>query len=237
MGKRANEQGVVQALSNIGIRVLGSGKFLTFRSFCFIILGMTAYLITVIVTAIVSAAVTAVLAEKVVKLILRQIKLYHSINLVELKTRKIMYWASAVVVGFMIFYCIMQMSDPAAPVVDEFNKLFGVGRLHTNIALMFVLIVMLAAEAFIVTLGVSKNAVVDRGVYTNFDMLDWHQVRDYIIDEERGVLVLSADKATFSTLRNLTTPFKVAKSDIQKLKFILNKNKNKFSDFDSSVSE
>ncbi|MCX4314483.1 MAG: hypothetical protein OSJ83_11625, partial [Clostridia bacterium] len=68
-----------------------------------------------------------------------------------------------------------------------------------------------------------------------FDMLDWHHVRDYIIDEERGMLMLSADKNTFSTLRNLTTPFRVAKTDIQKLKFILNKNKNKFSDFGSPI--
>ena len=125
-------------------------------------------------------------------------KLYHSITLVELKTRKIFYWVFAVIIGFLIFYTVMQMADPAAPSVTEFNKIFGVGRLHTNIALMFALIVLIASEAFIITLGVSKNAVVDKGVYTNFDMLDWHQVRDYIIDEERGILVLSSDKATFS---------------------------------------
>ena len=196
---------------------------------------MAGYLATVIITAIVTCAVTAALIEKLVKLIMRQIKLYHSINLVELKTRKVMYWVFAVIVGFLIFYCIMQMSDPSAPIVLEFARLFGVNRLHANIALMFVLIVMIAAEAFIIMLGISKNAVVDKGVYTNFDMLDWHQVRDYIIDEERGTLVLSSDKGTFSTLRNITTPFRVAKDDIQKLKFILNKNKNKFSEFDAQL--
>ena len=73
----------------------------------------------------------------------------------------------------------------------------------------------------------------DKGVYTGFDVLDWHQVRDYIIDEERGILELSSDKATFSTLKHLTTPFRVKKTDVAKLKFILNKNKNKFSGFDS----
>ena len=196
---------------------------------------MVGYLITVIITAIVSCAVSAVLIEKSVKLILRQIELYHSIVLVELKTRKLIYWIFAVVVGFLIFYTVMQMADAEAPSVTEFNELFGVGRVHTNIALMFVLIVMISAEAFMIMLGISRNAVVDKGVYTNFDMLDWHHVRDYIIDEERGMLMLSADKNTFSTLRNLTTPFRVAKTDIQKLKFILNKNKNKFSDFGSPI--
>ena len=168
---------------------------------------MTRYLVTVIVTAIIACGCSAVLIEKSVKLIIRQIKLYHSITLVELKTRKIFYWVFAVIIGFLIFYTVMQMADPAAPSVTEFNKIFGVGRLHTNIALMFALIVLIASEAFIITLGVSKNAVVDKGVYTNFDMLDWHQVRDYIIDEEQGILVLSSDKNTFSTLRRLTTPF------------------------------
>lgn len=205
---------------------------MTIGGICYIIIGMTGYLVTVTVTAIIACGCSAVLIEKTVKLILRQIKLYHSITLVELKTRKAFYWAFAVIIGFLIFYTVMQMADPAAPCVTEFRAVFGVGRLHTNIALMFALIVMIAAEAFIITLGVGKNAVVDKGVYTNFDMLDWHQVRDYIIDEENGVLVLSSDKSTFSTLRRLTTPFKVAKSDVQKLKFILNKNKNKFSEFE-----
>ena len=97
---------------------------------------------------------------------------------------------------------------------------------------MFALIVMIAAETFIITLAVSRNAVVDKGIYTGFGMLDWHQVRDYIIDEERGILVLSSDRNTFSTLEHLTTPFRVRKDEVQKLKFILNKNKNKFSEFE-----
>lgn len=197
---------------------------------------MAQYLAIVIVTAIASTVVAVALGVMIVKIILRQIKLYHSINLVELKTNKIIYWICAVIIGFSAFYLIMQMADGSSPVVEEFKKLFGVGRTQTNVALMFVLIVMIVAEGFIVLLGISKSAVVDRGVYTNFGVLDWHQVRDYIIDEERGVLILSSDKGTFSTLSNLTPPFKVAKRDIQKLKFILNKNKNKFSDFDASAS-
>ena len=198
---------------------------------------MTLYLITVIITAIIAVSVAAALIEKTVRLIVMQVRLYHSINLVELKTRKIMYWIFAVVVGFLIFYLVMQMADAHSPSVEEFYSLFGVGRLHTNIALMFVLIVMIAAEAFIVMLGISRNAVVDKGVYTNFGMIDWHRVRDYIIDEERGILMLSSDKGTFSTLKNLTTPFRVNKKAVPKLKFILNKNKNKFSDFERHIHD
>lgn len=194
---------------------------------------MFGYLVTVIITAIVCVTASAVLIEKTVKLILRQIKLYHSITLVTLKTRKVIYWIFALVLGFLIFYTVMQMADFNSPCVQEFHRLFGVERLQANIALMFVLAVMIAAEAFIVGLGLSKNAVVDKGVYTNFDMLDWHQVRDYIIDENRGVLVLSTDKNTFATIRHITTPFRISVGDVQKLKFILNKNKNKFSEFET----
>lgn len=162
---------------------------------------------------------------------MRQYKLYHSINLVELKTSKYVYWIFVVIVGFVMFYLIMQMADAEAPCVAAFYELFGVGRTKTNITLMFVLIVLIAAECFIITLGLSKNGVVDKGVYSNFGMLDWHHVRDYVIDEEHCTLVLSSDRRTFQTLNGLTPPFKVKKTDIPKLKFILNKNKNKFSGF------
>lgn len=188
-----------------------------------------------VITAAVCLTAVAVLVRRTVKLIMRQIKLSHSITLVELKTRKIMYWIFAAVIGFLIFYVIMQMADADAPTVTDFSALFGSDRLQANLALMFVLIALVAAETFIVMLGLSKNAVVDKGIYTDFDMLDWHQVRDYVIDEDKGVLVLSSDKNTFSTLRHLTTPFKVAQGDVQKLKFILNKNKNKFSEFDTGI--
>ncbi|MCM1367978.1 MAG: hypothetical protein NC184_04125 [Roseburia sp.] len=197
-------------------------------------MGFNGYLATVIIVAVIALSATAVLIEKSVKLISRQIKLYHSINLVELKTGKAVYWTFSVIIGFLIFYIIMQMADAEAPSVAEFNRLFGVGRTPANIALMFALILMIAAEFFIVLLGISKNAVVDKGIYSGLGMLDWHQVRDYIIDEERGILVLSSDRNTFSTLNRLTPPFKVAKNDVQKLKFILNKNKNKFSGFDEA---
>ena len=192
------------------------------------------YLATLIISAVFSVAVTALIAYQEIKPVMRQVKLYHSINLVELRTRKIVYWIFAGILGFMIFYTVMQMADGESPCVVAFHEKFGVTHTLTNIALMFPLIVMIAAETLIVSLGVSRNAVVDKGVYTNFAMLDWHQVRDYIIDEGKCILVLSADRGTFSSLRHITTPFKVKKNDVEKLKFILNKNKNKFSDFEDA---
>ena len=194
-------------------------------------MGFYLYLATVITTAVIATIVTAVLVRQVVRLVMRQIKLYHSINLVELKTSKLAYWIFAALIAVLMFFTVTIMSDPESPGMADMRALFGVSRAYVNIALMFGLVVMIAAEAFVVVLAISRTAVVDKGVYTNFGMLDWHQVHDYIIDEERGVLVLSSDKNTFATLKSLTTPFRVKREDIQKLKFILNKNKNKFSGF------
>ena len=182
-----------------------------------------AYLATVIITAAASVAATAAIVYQVVKLVMRQIKLYHSITLVELRTNKIAYWIFAGVIGFLMFYLIMQMADGESPGVVAFATLFGADMLHADIAFAFALLV--------IGLALSRNAIVDKGVYTNFAVLDWHQVRDYMIDEDKGIVVLSSDKDTFSTLRRLTSPFKVKKQDVEKIKFILNKNKNKFSDY------
>ena len=180
-----------------------------------------AYLATVIITAAASVAATAAIVYQVVKLVMRQIKLYHSITLVELRTNKIAYWIFAGVIGFLMFYLIMQMADGESPGVVAFATLFGADMLHADIAFAFALLVMTASEALVIGLALSRNAIVDKGVYTNFAVLDWHQVR----------VVLSSDKDTFSTLRRLTSPFKVKKQDVEKIKFILNKNKNKFSDY------
>ncbi|MDE7463982.1 MAG: hypothetical protein K2M48_03035 [Clostridiales bacterium] len=185
----------------------------------------------VVILALTTVAAAAVMVYHAVRLIRRRIKLNHSIMLVELRTHKIMYWIFAGVIGALIVWLISQMADESSFSVVKFTELFGIESTHAVVALIFPLIAMIGAEAFIIALCVGKNAIVDKGVFTDYSMLDWHQVHDYIIDEERGILVLSADKATFSTLKNLTTPFHVKKSDIEKLKFILNKNKNKFSGF------
>lgn len=193
----------------------------------------TRYIITIIITAVVCSAVSAVLIYRTTRMIMSQVKLKRSITLVELNTAKIAYWVFAGVVALLMFLVIAKMSSSYAFGVGQLERILGSNRLGTNIALMFVLILLISAEALIVTLGLSRNAVVDKGVYTNFGIMDWHRVRDYVIDEARGILVLTSDRRTFSTLNGLTPPFRVKKSDIQKLKFILNKNKNKFSGFHS----
>lgn len=199
--------------------------FLSVKKFIFTV---APYLLPVIVGAA-CLIVGAVLVTVTVRQIRRQVKLYNSITLVQLRNFKWHYLAFIFLVAFFIFYVITQMADYAAPEVALLKETLNMNRLQINIMLGFVLGLLLCAEFFLIVLVRSKSAVVDRGVYSGMRYLDWYHVYDYIIDEERGHVILSSDKYTFFTLRGTTPPLKVAKNDIPKLKFILNKNKNKFS--------
>jgi hypothetical protein len=179
--------------------------------------------------AIVCIAVGAVLATATVRQIRRQIKLYNSITLVELKNFKWHYLVFAGIIAFFIFYAVTQMADPQGPEAVLMSEAMGMKRWQTNVMLGALLGLLLCVEFFLIVLMKSRSAVVDRGIYSGMRYLDWYHVHDYIIDEERGHVILSSDRYTFFTLRGTTPPLKVAKNDIPKLKFILNKNKNKFS--------
>lgn len=183
-----------------------------------------------VIVGIVCAIVGGVLIAVAVRQIRRQVKLYNSITLVELKSFKWHYFVFIFVAAFFVFYVITQMADYAAPEVNVMSENLNMQRWQVNLTLAFMLYLLLAVEFLLIVLARSKSAVVDKGIYSGMRYLDWYHVHDYIIDEERGHVILSSDKYTFFTLRGTTPPLKVAKNDIPKLKFILNKNKNKFSE-------
>ena len=182
-----------------------------------------------ILVGVVSIAVGGVLIAFTVRQIMHQVKLHNSITLVELKSFKWHYYVFIVIIAFLIFFDITQMADPQAPELNRLYATFEMKRWQANIVLGALLGLLLCVEFFLVVLARSKSAVVDKGVYSGILFIDWYHVHDYIIDEANGKVILSSDKETFSTLRGTTPPLRVAKNDIPKLKFILNKNKNKFS--------
>ena len=183
-----------------------------------------------VIVGIVCAIVGGVLIAVTVRQIRRQVKLYNSITLVELKSFKWHYFVFIFVAAFFVFYVITQMADYAAPEVNVMSENLNMQRWQVNLTLAFMLYLLLAVEFLLIVLARSKSAVVDKGIYSGMRYLDWYHVHDYIIDEERGHVILSSDKYTFFTLRGTTPPLQVAKNDIPQLKFILNKNKNKFSE-------
>lgn len=164
-------------------------------------------------------------------LIRRQIRLHRSIRLVELKVAKAHYWVFLCLLALAAFYVCTQLFDSAAPEVVLLRGRLGLKAWEYNVTLSAVLVLILAVMCLLFVLALSKSVVVDRGVYCGCRFLDWYHVHDYLIDEKKGVVVLSGNKYTFRTLMSTTPPLKVAKNDIPKLKFILNKNKNKFSGF------
>lgn len=186
------------------------------------------YVLPVFVGAV-CLAVSVVLVLATVRQIKRQVKLYNSITLVELKNFKWHYYVFICVIALFIFYAVTQMADPEAPEIALMAEKLNMDRWQTNIVLGALVGLLLCIEFLLVVLARSRSAVVDRGIYSGMRYLDWYHVHDYIIDEERGQVILSSDKFTFFTLHGTTPPLRVAKNDIPKLKFILNKNKNKFS--------
>ncbi len=184
-----------------------------------------------VLVGVVCILASAALLLTGVRQIKKQIKLYNSITLVELKHFKLHYYGFGFVVAFLIFYTVTQMADVRSPEFVLLQEAFAMKRWQCNTTLSFVLLLLSSLEFVLVVLARSRSAVVDKGVYCGLKYLDWYYVHDYIIDEARGIVVLSSDPYTFFTLSGTTPPLHVAKNDIPKLKFILNKNKNKFSGF------
>ena len=182
-----------------------------------------------VLVGVVCAVIGGVLLAVAIGQIKRQIKLYNSITLVELKDFKWHYYVFICLVAFLLFFVVTQMADTAAPELLRLIRLFKMKRWQSNLVLGSLVWLLLCVEAFLVTLARSRNAVVDKGIYAGLHYLDWYHVHDYVIDEEKGQVILSSDKATFATLRGTTPPMRVTAADIPKLKFILHKNKNKFS--------
>lgn len=183
-----------------------------------------------ILMGIIALIVGGVCVVVAIKLVRRQVKLYNSITLVELKSSKIHYWVFVLIIGFFILYVVGQILDPNGPELELMKEKLSMKIWQCNLMLSLLIVLLLCIEFILVVLAKSKCAVVDRGIYTSFKYLDWYHVHNYLIDEKRGIVVLSSSKK-LDTLRGMTTPLKVAKNDIAKLNFILNKNKNKFSGF------
>lgn len=192
-------------------------------------------IIAFVITLLVSIAMTAFCVVLICKLIKRQIKLFNSIVLVQLKSAKLHYLIFIAVVSMFIIFLLLSVSDASSYEFSTLERMYSFNSSYASILLMFVLLLLVSIDVLLVMLFLSKSAVVDRGIYTALNYLDWYHVHDYIIDEGRGVVVLSAQKETFATLKGTTAPLKVMKNDIPKLKFILNKNKNKFSSVDNEV--
>ena len=183
--------------------------------------------VALVIMAAVGFGAGIVCSISAVRLIRRQIKLNNSITLVELKSGKLHYLIFFVLVS--VFIIVSALSLVGVHFLESEVTAYGMEPWQAAVMLMFLLLLLLSVDFLLAVLFFAKSAVVDRGIYTELYYLDWYHVHDYIIDESTGIVIISTQKETFSTLKGTTLPLRIAKNDIPKIKFILNKNKNKFS--------
>jgi len=177
----------------------------------------------------ISFSLTVVFGVYAVWLIKRQVKLHHSIMLIELKSTKLHYLAFMMVVAALFVLLIWAFSGASPFERGQLYEAFGFSYAQSSMVFAFLLFFLFVLEFLLAVLFFSKSAVVDKGIFTALQFLNWYHVHDYIIDESKAELVLTTNAETFLTVRGTTAPLRVKKNDIPKLKFILNKNKNKFS--------
>ena len=163
-----------------------------------------------------------------VSLIRRQIRLTRSIILVELKSDKTLYLFFMAIVAALIVAAIFAFGGASGKSILTDADGYGMAEWQAVLSLAFLLLLLLSVGFLLAALFVAKSAVTDLGVYAALTFFEWHRIRDYVIDESKGIVVIGTRKETFSTVKGITVPLKVKKNDITKLKFILNKNKNKF---------
>jgi len=186
------------------------------------------YAITIITSlTMLIGAVVLLLAS--ITLIKRQKKLLNSIILVEFKSVKAHFIVGLVVTIVLILATILAVSGVFNIEEQLLYSQYGIYGWQFNLIFITLLFLLLTVLMLLIVLTLAKSAIVDKGIYTVLKFLDWYHVHDYIIDENKGLVLLSASKNTFNTLRGTTPPLRVSKQDIPKLKFILDKNKNKFS--------
>jgi hypothetical protein len=182
----------------------------------------------VILPSIVTAVVFIASGLFVWRLIRRQRKLKYSITLVSLKDNKLPWLIADAVIGIVILICIYRLIAPPDTLLDTMLKYYNLGSGSARAVVACAALIAISAEAVTASLTASHTAVVDRGVYTLTGFMEWYRVYDYYVDPDKKYVMLSTSKNGPLTLKGTTPPLRFRTEDLDKLKFILNKNKNKF---------
>lgn len=176
---------------------------------------------------LIAAAVTVLSVYYTVRTLRQQIKLYNSIQLVILKTRHIQYLiaGSAFFAAAILCFALLLGGDS----VFEFCAgAYSLSAPLVTLILIMLILMLLALGALNGVMFFSRSAIVDRGIQTPNRFVSWHRLYYYLVDEEKNKLLFSVNKKGPYTLMETFGAFSFNINDIEKIKFILNKNKNKF---------
>jgi len=184
--------------------------------------------IVLAVTVGLSGICSLMLAVTIVARLKEQKRLRSSIRLVELKNFKLHSMVFAIISAVLCLYLVGQTLDKASPERKFFITNFELSYLEFVIISVSVEVFLLIFCLFFTICSLSKSAVVDRGIYTGYGFIEWNDVYDFMVDEKSGRAVFTVNKESFSTMSGTTPLYRVMQKDVNKLVFILNKNKNRF---------
>jgi len=182
-----------------------------------------------IFTSIICAGLTAAAVYYIVRTVKQQIKLHYSIQLVILKTRRLHFLIAAACFLAGAVLCLVYLISGGGNAVYEFcQTYYSMSGLAVTLTLSALLVALTALAGLNGVMFFGRCAVVDRGIQTTDRFIGWHKLYYYLVDEEKNNVLFSLSKKGPYTLLQTIGAYSFAAADAEKIKFILNKNKNKF---------
>lgn len=192
---------------------------------------MSKYLPQVLIGLLSGAAIIslAISIFFVVKTVRHQYRLRYSITIISLRTNKFFYFLLDILLLCAAFFCIAFIVNPVGNFLTK--ELFAIWKMNiflVRITLGLLLIIIISVLAISVMLSFAKNAVVNDGIFTSVYFFDWHHLYDFYFEKKGNSVVISNNRNGALTLSGTSSPLVFKSREREKLKFILNKNKNKF---------
>lgn len=192
---------------------------------------MTKYMPNILISMLscVTAIVLAGTVFFLVRTIRHQHRLKYSITIISLKTNKFFYWVLDIMLFFVLVVCVSLLIDPKGNfLTKELYGIWNMNTLYVRSVLFLLSVIVLCGLSITVMMTFAKSAVVNDGIYTAVYFLDWHHLYDFHFEKKGNKVVVSNNRNGALTLSGTSTPLRFSKNEREKLKFILNKNKNKF---------
>ncbi|HEY8443745.1 MAG TPA: DUF5673 domain-containing protein [Clostridia bacterium] len=161
-----------------------------------------------------------------------QRRLKYSITIIPLKTNKFFYWLLDILLALLfcgLVYLFINPSDQNVyPLTKELFTVWNLNTAEVRIVLALLMVINLTVLAVSAVLTYAKSAVVNDGIYTAIYFLDWNHLYDFYFEKKGNKVIVSNNRNGALTLSGTSSPLKFNPADREKLKFLLNKNKNKF---------
>jgi len=181
-----------------------------------------------VLSAVLAAAFLAVIARYCLRAVRAQTKLYNSIQLVVLKNAKVQYLAAAALSAALLVLCIVLAALPGSGARAYLIRLYGMSEPAVTATFVCLCLIWFSVATPLLIMYFSRAAIVDRGIYIAGRFIDWHRLYYYYVDEDKHSFILSTNKKGPYALKGVFGPCRFDRIDEEKVKFILNKNRNKF---------